>query len=130
MIATLAILPLGAAAWQDVRSRLISNRYSLCVFVCGIAGVVFGRMSFLAALLGGLAIGGLLFLGAMATGGIGGGDIKLAAAVGTITGTISGLAMLSLALLMLLLYGRLSKATSLPFAPFLFLAYITFLIWS
>ncbi|MFQ5692087.1 MAG: prepilin peptidase [Nitrospinota bacterium] len=85
-----AILLAVLAAGIDVRRGIIPNRLTLSGFLGGLAwhltlggGVLFA--------LAGAATASLLFLVPHLRGGIGGGDIKLFAAVGAFLGPLSGL---------------------------------------
>jgi leader peptidase (prepilin peptidase)/N-methyltransferase len=79
------------------------------------------------ALLGGLFFGGILFLAALLSrGGMGGGDIKLAAMIGVFTGlqgSITAFVMSSLAgglwALSLLITKKADRKTAIKFGPFL-----------
>jgi leader peptidase (prepilin peptidase)/N-methyltransferase len=116
-----------AAAITDLRSGLIPDRLSatllaLVLIVAAGSGVV------LPALAGALAAAGLLIALYLLSGrrGIGLGDVKLAPAIGAGLGVVHGLEALGLAFcggavfgLVLLLAGRATRRTQLPFAPFL-----------
>jgi len=99
-VATLVYAVLCVAS--DVQSRRIPNLLSGLGMVVGIVlnTVYFGSDGLLASLGGTLLIGGLL-LGPFAMGGIGGGDVKMMAAIGALLGPRAALP----ALLMGLVFG-------------------------
>ena len=90
-----------SALWTDVRSGRISNQLTYPAMVGGLLfhGLTRGGSGVLDAALG-LALGfGLLFLGFL-FGGIAGGDVKLAGALGALSGlATTGLALLYMGLL-------------------------------
>ena len=111
---------------MDIRYGLLYDLLNL-ILVCGaLLPVAFGRITGLEAVLGGLSGGGLLWLLRRLThGGVGLGDVKLAAAIGLWLGwpallPAMGVAFLTggLAGVWLLLRGC-SLQTRLPFGPFL-----------
>lgn len=121
----LLLPPLALAALLDGKSRTIPNWCCILTALCAL-NLLPGRV--LPALLGALGLGGLLLLPALRTDGIGGGDIKLSAALGLATGLVLGLEVLLLAFSLLCLIGWIFRAKSLPFAPFLFTAYLLTLL--
>ena len=74
------------------------------------------------------AIGVPLWLTAAKGGGIGGGDVKLCAALGALLGLEKMLFLLILALLSITASGKLKKKRSLPFAPFVWGAFYILLV--
>ena len=74
------------------------------------------------------AIGVPLWLTAAKGGGIGGGDVKLCAALGALLGLEKMLFLLILALLSLTASGKLRKKRRLPFAPFVWGAFYILLV--
>lgn len=121
----LLLLPLAIAAAFDLRRRAIPD---WCCLLTALAALPILPGRLLPALAGALGLALLLLLPALRTDGIGGGDIKLCAALGLSTGLCVGLEVLLLALALLLLFGALLRARSLPFAPFLFLASLFILL--
>jgi len=89
-------------------------------------------------LIGVLAAGGLLFLIAyLSKGGMGGGDIKMMAMVGSFTGPIIAVSSIFLGAVIALIAhlpglvsGKTGMKTKLPFGPFLALASLIFWFWS
>lgn len=133
--AVLFISLLAVASAIDIRKRIIPN--SVCA---GIA--LAGLISFSPANLFGILTALPLLIAALCKqGGIGGGDIKLAAACGFVLGFAGGTAGLVIGLSSLLLFyagsriaGRTAKGrkaterASLPMAPFLSIGYIAMYI--
>ncbi len=95
-ITTTLLIFLAAAVIADLRSRRIPNLLSGPALALGLAlqALHFGTPGFLASLSGAALMVGLLLL-PFALGGIGGGDVKMMAAVGALAGP--QLAVLSLA---------------------------------
>lgn len=86
----------SVALWTDVRRRLIPNVLTLPAIAAGLLINALGDGWLGAALSGiGLVVGGLLFLLPFALGKMGGGDVKLMAAIGAWVGP---LAIISVAL--------------------------------
>jgi len=89
-------------------------------------------------LIGVLVAGGLLFLIAyLSKGGMGGGDIKMMAMVGSFTGPIIAVSSIFLGAVIALIahlpgivFGKTGMKTKLPFGPFLALASLIFWFWS
>lgn len=120
MIEFLTIFPLLAAGWADHRSRTIPDLCWVGLLILGL----FSPHSPLYGLLSAVALGGLLLLGGVCIGGIGGGDIKLCAALAVCVGFLQSVELLLLSLLLLYLFGRIARKHALPFAPFLCVSYL------
>lgn len=120
----LVLVPLSFAAWEDYRRRIIPNWTVNLILFCSVCKLVNYPSLLPNALLGFLAIGGLLLTAAVAMEGIGGGDVKLCTALGLLSGFDLGWVILLLSLSMLLVFGLLRDAKALPFAPFVWLAYL------
>ena len=131
MAALLAMMP--AIALIDIRHRIIPNRLMYPALVAFPVLIVAGRIANggtdpLRALLGGLLFGGGLLVVASVSGGMGMGDVKLAAVIGLVDGAVGlryvGVAAGSAVLLgaagaiVALLLGRGRKA-AIPFGPYL-----------
>lgn len=129
--AALFIALLAAASAIDVQKRIIPN--TLCALIAGAGLLQFSP----ARLLGVLAALPLLIAAMRKPGSMGGGDIKLTAAVGLVLGLGGGLAGLAIGLTLALLFhgarqlhSRLCQKNrpvpaSLPLAPFLSLGFLT-----
>jgi leader peptidase (prepilin peptidase)/N-methyltransferase len=136
-VAGLVALLLGvalAAGAIDVRHRIIPNRLTYSAILVAMASIaalsLAGQpVSPVGALVGGAAFGGALFMVALISpGGMGMGDVKLAALIGLVLGAVglryvavaAGGAVLlgGAAAIVALCLGRSRKAT-IPFGPFL-----------
>lgn len=121
-------------AFTDLETGLIPNNVT---YPGIIAGILLSRqtMGFADSLLGSICFAGLLWaVAALSKGGMGGGDIKLAAVIGAFLGIEgSGITLLIASLaasakaIHLLVQGRCSRKTSLPFGPYL--AGAAWLVW-
>ena len=131
----LFFMVLLAVAVIDVGHKIVPNRivypalvgFALLVVIGSVVGP---RLDLVAAGLGFLAYGGALFLVAMVSpGGMGMGDVKLAALIGLVLGALglryvavaAGVAILAggLGALGLLLFTRASRKKAIPFGPYL-----------
>ncbi|MDY6267817.1 MAG: A24 family peptidase [Selenomonadaceae bacterium] len=109
---------------EDIRTGFLYDRWVIPLAGVGLLMAIFQQDSLFSALAGAMLGGGLLFLvRVVSRGGIGGGDVKLAAALGIWTGISGILPALFLAFLLgsvwgvvLLLRGCGRKA-KLPFGP-------------
>ncbi|NLA27582.1 MAG: prepilin peptidase, partial [Firmicutes bacterium] len=89
------------------------------------------------AALGLLAGGGIaLLIVLVSRGGMGGGDVKLLAALGFLTGWLDLLLLFTLAVLtgaaagvILIVFGKKTGKTALPFGPFISLSYFIVIFW-
>lgn len=114
----LSFFPLSYAALSDFQRRIIPDRTVFLIFSCALLNVALGQVTLFSCVLGAAAIGGAILLAAGANMGIGGGDVKLCAALGALLGVEKMLIVLIAALLSLIVSGKLQKKTSLPFAPY------------
>ena len=139
LLAVLTVLAvLLVVAVTDLRSRLIPNRL-LGVGSALAAPLVLatGLRSFADAALGALVCGGLMLLvAAAARGGLGGGDVKLAAFIGLVLGWRHGLLGLTLGVLLggvagaaLLLSRRRRPGDTIAYGPFLCAGAAAALLW-
>lgn len=116
------------AAGTDMRLRLIPNRLTIPAIAFALAWSAAVQVPHLTSSLLGLAIAGGLFLviAMLSRGGMGGGDVKLAAAVGAFLGLQYSLLGLFLAFifgavvgLILMALGKKRRKDYIPFAPFM-----------
>ncbi len=124
-----------AAAFIDIDHWIIPDRLTYPGIVIGLM-LSFWTLGFLPALYGTLAFGGLMLVIALVSnGGMGGGDIKMAAAIGAFTGIKGAAVTLLLASLLGAIFGlgvmlinKTGRKTPIKFGPFLALsAYIAYL---
>jgi leader peptidase (prepilin peptidase)/N-methyltransferase len=124
-----------AAAFIDIDHGIIPDRLTYPGMVMGLV-LSFWTLGFLPALWGFLAFGGLMFAVAfISNGGMGGGDVKLAAVIGAFTGITGSAVTLLMASLSGAIFGlgvmavkKTGRKTPIKFGPFLAVsAYIAFL---
>ncbi|MCR3921841.1 MAG: prepilin peptidase [Firmicutes bacterium] len=122
----------------DLDHQIIPNRLVLILVGLAVLALFFAReVSFLSALYGGVLGGGLFFLLAVVSnGGMGGGDIKLVAALGLWFGWAQLLLLIFVAFLggglvggALLLTGLKKRKDGIPFGPFLVSAAFIVSMW-
>ncbi|MEM5780514.1 MAG: prepilin peptidase [Lawsonibacter sp.] len=124
----LALLPLAGAAWQDWRTRQIPDWLVVFLAACGILRITLYGASLWAGLSGLLLLGlPLLACGLCSPTSMGGGDIKLCAALGFLLGPLMGGVLLLAALLAGTIYGAIRRENRVPLAPFLLPFYILIL---
>lgn len=124
--AAISIL-LGIGSYEDIKTREIPNWVSVIIAITAI-------INFRLENLWGLIVAVVFFSVALATGKIGGGDVKLIAALSVVCGLWGSFALLLFAQIsMLIFYGvsvivqKLRGKTadkSLPFVPFIFIGYL------
>ena len=124
--AAISIL-LGIGSFLDIKTREIPNWVSVIIAITAI-------INFRLENLWGLIVTVIFFSVALATGKIGGGDVKLIAALSVVCGLWGSFALLLFAQIsMLIFYGvsvivqKLRGRTadkSLPFVPFIFIGYL------
>ena len=123
---------LVSCAFIDLDEGIIPDAITIPGVILGLA-VSFFTLGFLPALWGALAFGGVLFLVAViSNGGMGGGDVKLAAVIGSFTGLPGAFITLLLSSFLgavygvtLMLVGRAGRKTPVKFGPFLAVAAYT-----
>lgn len=128
---------LVSSAFIDLDEGIIPDVITIPGVVLGLV-VSFVTIGFFPALWGALAFGGVLFLVAVISkGGMGGGDIKLAAVIGAFTGLPGAAVTLLLSSFMgavfgitLMLMGRAGRKTPVKFGPFLAVAAYTAYLFS
>lgn len=131
----LAGLVLAALAWQDGLSHKLPDPLILLLALCGVIRGIWDGQLLEGAV--GLLICGLPILILSVTlrrgKGIGGGDVKLCAALGFLLGPLDGYMVILLALMGLSLWGLLARQTAkpIPYGPFVLPAYmaVIFLRW-
>lgn len=85
LLSVAVVLLGGLATYWDMRLRIIPNRLNLAGIVVGLAlGAAHAGVSGIVLSAAGMAAGVLAFAGPWLLGGLGGGDLKLAAALGAI----------------------------------------------
>jgi leader peptidase (prepilin peptidase)/N-methyltransferase len=117
------------AAGIDLEHRVIPDRLTIPWMVVGLLmGAFFrGFQGILSRVLGLLACGGLVFLIAvLSRGGMGGGDVKFMALVGSFLGFLGGITSFVLACIIgaivgviLIVLGIKSRKDEIPFGPFI-----------
>lgn len=130
---------MAAVAAIDLDHRIIPNPLTFTGVLTGVAFAVLGwsGIGFLQAVLGILVCGGfLLVVGLIGRGGMGGGDVKLGAAIGAFLGWGAGLfgillgfvggAVVGLGLIAARIKGR---KDAIPFGPFLALGAVISYLW-
>lgn len=123
------------STFTDLETGIIPDRVTYFGIVSGFA-LSFLTVGWLSSLTGSLVFGGFLFLAAfLSGGGMGGGDVKLGAAIGAFTGFKMALMVMVLAsflggtwALVLLIMGKAGLKTRIKFGPFLALAALV--VWA
>jgi len=122
----------------DCKYMIIPDKLNLFIFILGIVVSLSGfTIPFMEAIYGSLLGGGILWLIAIVSrGGMGGGDIKFAFAIGLFTGWKLMLLLLFVASLLGCVYGITNiirygyrKGKAIPFGPFLVVAAMIVLLW-
>ena len=118
---------LGIGSVMDIQTREIPNWISIAVIFSAIPCFYLEK-------LWGLIVAAIFFSVALSTGKIGGGDVKLIAALSIVCGLWGSLALLLFAQISMLvfyagyyLFCKINGKTadkSLPFAPFIFIGYV------
>jgi leader peptidase (prepilin peptidase)/N-methyltransferase len=129
---------LVAVSFIDLEHFIIPNSLVLAGVVCGIAGFLIVRdLSIQSALLGAVACSGFLLLVSLASrGGMGLGDVKLAAVTGLFlgwplgpVGLLIGICTGGLLGIVLLVTGINGRKDPVPFGPFIALGAMIALFW-
>lgn len=120
MLALLYAVPLLWAAVSDYKKRIIPDWTWIAIFVLGVISAFLLPAPALYERIAGFFLPGLcLLLLAVKFGGVGGGDIKLTAAMGFAFGLYALAAILFLALLPACVYAKATRQRSVPLAVFL-----------
>ena len=123
-------------AFIDFDHQILPDKLTLGALIIGLIFSLFRTdISFVLSISGVLAAGGLLFIIAfLSKGGMGGGDIKMMAMVGSFTGPLTAVSAIFLGAIIALfahlpgiISGQTGMKSKLPFGPFLALA--SFLLW-
>lgn len=115
------------AAIEDGKQRTISDWWVMAVFLLAGIATVIGKITLASALIGVLVVGGSLLLGAMLTNSVGGGDVKLCAALGALCGAVSALIIIIYSLIVMILISKLRRVKESAFAPFLFVGFLIYM---
>ena len=119
-------------SFVDAKHKIIPNEVVVFTMIIGIIFSFIDSMTFINAILGMLAGGGILFLLALVPGALGGGDVKLMFALGSFLGVQKVLWAIFIAFLLaaivsvlLLLFKIKGRKEHIPFGPFLALGTIS-----
>ena len=118
---------LGIGSYKDIKTREIPNWISIAVLIAAI-------FNFNLQNLWGIIVAVIFFSVALATGKIGGGDVKLVAALSVVCGLWGSFALLLFAQIFMLIFYAVNyvfckingktASQSLPFVPFIFIGYL------
>ena len=123
----LCAFPLVWAAVMDYRKRIIPDWTWIAILLFGITSAFLLPTPVLYERIAGFLLPGLcLLLLAVKYGGVGGGDIKLTAAMGFSFGLYSLAAILFFALLPACIYAKATKQKSVPLAVFLCIGFFMY----
>lgn len=137
----LSLMP--AIAWIDIEHRIIPNRITYPAFLGFAAYVVVawlfdGGTDPMRALVGALLYGGVLFIVALVSRGMGMGDVKLALVIGVVLGSL-GLRYVGVAAAGAVLFGGLGglvalavgrdRKTMIPFGPYMAAGAVVAAFW-
>jgi len=137
-VSTLALVLIACTA-TDLLAYRVPDAITLPGLAIALAGAAFQGESELASSIGGASMaGGMLLVAAVLTrGGLGGGDVKLGALIGAALGLpaaafalAAGIAVGATVVIGLHLTSRLGRDDGFPFAPFLAIAALVFLLAS
>ncbi len=141
MAAFLSLMP--AIAWIDIEHRIIPNRITYPAFIAFAAYVVVawafgGGTDPARALVGALLYAGVLFIVAIASRGMGMGDVKLALVIGIVLGAL-GLRFVGVAAAGAVLFGGIGgivalatgrdRKSAIPFGPYMAAGAVVAAFW-
>lgn len=138
MLALLCAVPLIWAAMTDLKKRIIPDWTWISILLIGIASAFLLPAPALYERIAGFLLPGLcLLLLAMRYGGVGGGDVKLTAAMGFCFGLNALAVILFFTMIPACIYVKATRQRSVPLAAFLCIGafvyagvfYITGLLW-
>jgi leader peptidase (prepilin peptidase)/N-methyltransferase len=129
MVLLFCAVPLLWAAATDYKKRIIPDWTWLAILLTGLASAFFLPVPALHERIAGFLLPGLcLLLLAVKYGGVGGGDIKLTAAMGSAFGLNTLAAILLLAMFPACIYAKATKQRSIPLALFLCIGTFSFAV--
>lgn len=137
LLSMLFVWSLVAVTFIDLDHQIIPDEITLGGAVVGLAVSHFLPLGFYGSVVGLIVGGGIFFLIAViAPGGMGGGDIKLMAAIGAFIGWKQALLTIIIGsalgavvgLFMIALFGR-GRKDKIPFGPFLAVAAVISVLW-
>jgi len=131
------VIILVSTAFIDLDEGIIPDIITIPAVVIGLA-ISWATIGFFPALWGALAFGGILFLVVvLSRGGMGGGDVKLAAVIGAFTGIPGAIITLLLSSFLgavfgitLMALGKAGRKTPVKFGPFLAIGAYTAYLFS
>lgn len=123
-----AAIPLGYAVYSDCRSRTIPLWTTLSILALAGLQYILGLQP-IRMLIGGTILGAAFFAAAIISpDAVGGGDVKLLAALSILCGAVGGLIVFAAAAFFTLLLWLVIRQKRLPFAPGIFAAFVLFLV--
>lgn len=123
----LCFIPLLWAAIMDWKKRIIPDWTWITIFaIGGVSAFLFPEPAWPERIAGFLLPGVCLLLLAVKYGGVGGGDVKLTAALGFYFGLNALAGILFFALLLALVYGLATRQRSVPLAVFLCIGFFIY----
>lgn len=127
MVTLLCAVPILWAAITDYRKRIISDWTWIALLLAGIVSAFLLPAPDLIQRIAGFLLPGLcLLLLTIKYGGVGGGDIKLTAAMGFYFGLYSLVFILFFALFPACIYAKATRQRSIPLAVFLCLGFLVY----
>ncbi|MCR5388068.1 MAG: prepilin peptidase [Lachnospiraceae bacterium] len=133
-IATLALL--AYSSFKDIKTKTVSIYVTMLFSIVGIVlHMLFARASILD-ICGGLGVGVMvLFVSFLTKNAIGRGDAFIIMAIGTLLGGYNTMILLFIALFLcgihafwLLMIKKEDKKTAIPFAPFLLVSFVVYMV--
>lgn len=126
MVEGLLCAVLLVAAIEDAQHYTISNRWVVLVLILSLLRVVVGDYCLVTLLIGLIGVGGLMLIGAVLTDSMGGGDVKLCAAIGGFYGVETAFLLIFLSLLSMIVVSKCRRVEQSPFAPFLLVGFFIY----
>lgn len=127
MVLLLCSIPILWAAVTDYRKRIIPDwTWIAIVLVGGVSAFLLSDPTLVQRIAGFLLPGFCLLFLAMKYGGVGGGDIKLTAALGFCFGLYGLTAILFFAVIPACIYARIIRQRSVPLAVFLCVGFFAY----